>query len=110
MNRIEKLEIKISLRGIKYMVVIRLARVGSTKKPFYHIVVTEKRMKRNGRFIERVGFYNPVNQGKAHPYFLALERIEDWLNKGAQPSDTVHSLLKLVRKNGNPVEANLAIV
>ena len=73
------------------MVVIRLARGGAKKRPFYQIVATDSRNRRDGRFIEEVGYYNPLT----NPDEVKLEedKIFEWLEKGAQPSDTVRSLL-----------------
>lgn len=70
---------------------IRMRRMGSKRKPFYHIVVADSRMPRDGRFIEEVGYYNPLT----NPDEVKLEedKIFEWLEKGAQPSDTVRSLL-----------------
>lgn len=80
------------------MVVIRLARSGSKKRPFYHINVADARMPRDGRFIERVGFFNPVARGQEEPLRVDLERVEYWLGKGAQPTDRVAKLLKDAKK------------
>ena len=70
---------------------IRMRRMGSKRKPFYRIVVADSRMPRDGRFIEQVGYYNPLT----NPDEVKLEedKIFEWLEKGAQPSDTVRSLL-----------------
>ncbi len=76
------------------MVSIRLARSGAKKRPFYHIVVTNSRSARDGRFIERVGFFNPVAQGAETKLEVNAERVGYWLSKGAQPSDRVDQLLK----------------
>lgn len=70
---------------------IRMRRMGSKRKPFYRIVVADSRAPRDGRFIEEVGYYNPVSQPKELK--LDEDKIYDWLKKGAQPSDTVRSLL-----------------
>ena len=70
---------------------IRMRRMGSKRKPFYRIVVADSRMPRDGRFIEEVGYYNPVSQPKELK--LDEDKIFEWLEKGAQPSDTVRSLL-----------------
>jgi small subunit ribosomal protein S16 len=80
------------------MVSIRLSRAGAKKRPFYHLVVTDSRNRRDGRYLERVGFFNPV--GKQHEVNLRvdLERVDYWINQGAQPSDRVSSLLKVHRK------------
>lgn len=76
------------------MVVIRLARGGSKKRPFYSIVVADQRYQRNGRFIERVGFYNPIAQGKEEKIRLERERVAHWVEKGAQLSTRVATLVK----------------
>ena len=76
------------------MVVIRLARGGSKKRPFYNIVVAEQKNRRDGRFLERVGFYNPVASGKAENLRVSLDRINHWVSNGAQPSDAVARLLR----------------
>ena len=80
------------------MVSIRLSRAGAKKNPFYHLVVTDSRNRRDGRYIERLGYYNPV--GKAHEENLRvdLERVDFWLDRGARPSDRVAALLKASRK------------
>ena len=70
---------------------IRMRRMGAKRKPFYRIVVADSRAPRDGRFIEEVGYYNPVSQPKELK--LDEDRIFEWLKKGAQPSDTVRSLL-----------------
>ncbi len=80
------------------MVTIRLARHGSKKNPFYHITVADRAAKRDGRFVERVGFYNPLATGKAEKLRIDLERLDYWLSVGAQPSDTVKKLVQRVRK------------
>lgn len=76
------------------MVVIRLTRGGAKKRPFYHIVVADKARSRDGRFIERLGYFNPIASGKEIELQLNLERAEYWISKGAQPSDRVKSLIK----------------
>jgi len=76
------------------MIVIRLARGGSKKRPFYHFVVANKRDARDGRFIERLGYFNPLAQGQAHRLVLDLEQVNAWIAKGAQPSDRVKRLMK----------------
>lgn len=80
------------------MVTIRLARGGSKKRPFYQVVVTDSRSARNGRFIERVGFFNPLAQGKAEELRLNMERIEHWTGLGATVSDRVSALIKQAKK------------
>ena len=89
------------------MVTIRLARHGSKKNPFYHITVADRAASRDGRFIERVGFYNPVAKGQAEFLRVDLERADYWLSQGAQPSDLVKKLLKQARKSAAaaPAEA-----
>ncbi len=80
------------------MVTIRLARGGSKKRPFYQVVVTDSRNPRDGRFIERVGFFNPIAQGKAEELRLDLDRVNHWVGLGATVSDRVNSLIKQARK------------
>jgi small subunit ribosomal protein S16 len=81
--------------GAKYfMVVIRLSRSGSKKRPFYHLSVADERNPRDGRFIERVGFFNPVARGSEEALRVDAERVEYWMSKGAQPSARVAKLLK----------------
>lgn len=76
------------------MVVIRLARSGSKHRPFYNIVAADSRARRDGRFIERVGFYNPVANEKQERVRLHNDRINHWIGQGAQVSDAVAKLLK----------------
>lgn len=76
------------------MVTIRLARGGSKKRPFYHMVVTDKRNARDGRFIERVGFFNPVATGQEERIRVDNERVDHWVGQGAQLSDRVKKLIK----------------
>lgn len=76
------------------MVVIRLARGGSKNRPFYNVVVADSRCRRDGRFIERVGFYNPVAAENTEGLRLNQERISYWTGTGAQLSDTVARLVK----------------
>jgi small subunit ribosomal protein S16 len=75
------------------MVVIRLSRGGAKKRPFFNIVVADSRTRRDGRFIERVGFYNPVASGAEQPLRVAFDRIEHWTGSGAQMSPTVARLV-----------------
>lgn len=79
------------------MVIIRLARGGSKKRPFYHLTVADQRRARDSRFIERVGFFNPVARGQEEVSRIDLERVDYWLSKGAQPSDRVAGLIKAAR-------------
>jgi len=76
------------------MVVIRLARGGQKKRPFYHIVVTDSRNKRDGRYIERLGFFNPGATGQEVRLNLNSDRIEHWVKLGAKTSDRVGTLIK----------------
>jgi small subunit ribosomal protein S16 len=76
------------------MVVIRLARGGAKKRPFYNIVATDKQNRRDGRFIERIGYYNPVAVEGENGLNIAVDRITHWTKQGAQVSPTVERLLK----------------
>ena len=76
------------------MVVIRLARGGAKKRPFYNLVVADSRTRRDGRFIERIGFYNPIASEKEEGLRIALDRLTYWQQQGAQMSPTVARLVK----------------
>ena len=76
------------------MVVIRLSRAGAKKRPFYHICVSDRRNKRDGRFIERIGFYNPIAKDSEEKIRFDNERYDHWTSVGAIPSDTVLMLMK----------------
>ena len=76
------------------MVTIRLARGGSKKRPFYHLTVTDSRNARDGAFIERVGFFNPVARGQEERLRVDRDRVNYWVGQGAQTSDRVAQLLK----------------
>lgn len=80
------------------MVTIRLARGGAKKRPFYQIVVTYSRNARDGRFIERIGFFNPIASGNAEELRLDLDRVEHWVGLGATVSDRVSTLIKQAKK------------
>lgn len=80
------------------MVSIRLARGGSKRRPFYHVVVTDRRNSRDGRYIERLGFFNPGASGAEEDFRLDNDRLEYWISKGAQPSERVSSLIKSAQK------------
>ncbi|SFU60364.1 30S ribosomal protein S16 [Halomonas korlensis] len=80
------------------MVTIRLARAGAKKRPFYHLTVTDSRNSRDGRFIERLGFFNPVARGQEERLRVDLERVTHWQGQGAQLSDRVNELVKEARK------------
>ena len=75
------------------MVVIRLARGGAKKRPFYNIVVADSRERRDGRYLERLGFYNPMAAGGEQPLRVALDRVGYWTGVGAQLSPTVKRLV-----------------
>jgi len=76
------------------MVKIRLSRGGAKGRPFYHIIVADERKARDGRNIERLGFFNPVAAGKETRLQVDIDRANSWIAKGAQPSDKVRALLK----------------
>lgn len=94
------------------MVVIRLARGGAKKRPFYNIVVADSRLRRDGRFIERVGFYNPMASGGEQPLRVALDRVSYWTGVGAQMSPTVERLVDQAKASpgsvGVPAKAERA--
>lgn len=81
------------------MVVVRLARGGSKKRPFYYIVVADSRCRRDGRFIERLGFYNPFAAGGESPLRIAMPRLQYWRGVGAQFSEKVAQLVKKAEKD-----------
>ena len=76
------------------MVTIRLSRAGAKKRPYYHITVTDSRKPRDGRFIERVGFFNPIAQGKDVRLSIDHERVDYWVGTGATLSERVESLIR----------------
>jgi small subunit ribosomal protein S16 len=80
------------------MVTIRLARHGAKKTPFYHITVANREAKRDGRFVERVGFFNPLAKGQAEALRMDIDRVDYWLSVGAQPSERVKKLIVQARK------------
>lgn len=84
------------------MVRIRLSRAGATRRPFYHIVVTDRRKRRDGAYIERLGYFNPIASGDETGLKIDLERTEYWLSRGAQASDRVTSLIKQYRGTPQP--------
>ena len=84
------------------MVVIRLARGGSKKRPFYNIVATDSRNRRDGRFNERIGFYNPMASGAAPRLSINEASLNAWVANGAQMSDTVARLYKEFKKAADP--------
>lgn len=81
------------------MVTIRLARGGAKKRPFYHLVVTDSRNSRDGRFIERLGYYNPIATGQEKRLVLDSERAAFWVGRGAQPSNRAAALIKEAAKD-----------
>jgi len=76
------------------MVTIRLSRGGAKKRPFYHVVVTDSRNRRDGRYIERVGYFNPVATGGETRLKIDVERVQHWVGQGARTSERVAKLLK----------------
>lgn len=81
------------------MVVIRLSRAGAKKRPFYHVVVTDSRRRRDGgNYIERIGYYNPVARGQEVPVHIDMDKLTHWEQVGAQLSDRVKSLIKQLKK------------
>lgn len=81
------------------MVVIRLARGGAKKRPFYHIVVTDSRKRRDSGYIKEIGYYNPIASGKEIPLLINLEELNYWQGCGAQLSDRVKHLVKTFKKS-----------
>lgn len=80
------------------MVIIRLSRTGNKKRPFYHIVLADKKSPRDGRYVERLGFFNPIATGNSIEMKINLERIEYWIMNGAQISDKMNYLIKKYKK------------
>jgi small subunit ribosomal protein S16 len=76
------------------MIIIRLSRTGNKKRPFYHIVLADRRSPRDGRYVERLGYFNPIATGNAIEMKLNLKRIEYWIMNGAQLSTKMHYLIK----------------
>ena len=93
------------------MLTIRMARAGTKKRPFYHIVVADSRSPRDGRFIERIGYFNPLlPKDKTDRLKLDLDKVKSWMTKGAQPSDRVMRFLDAAgvakrEKRNNPEKA-----
>ncbi|MGI9258622.1 MAG: 30S ribosomal protein S16 [Gammaproteobacteria bacterium] len=81
------------------MVSIRLSRGGAKKRPFYHIIVTDSRNRRDGRYIERLGYFNPIAVGGERKLQVDLDRTDYWLSQGAQLSDRVATLMKQARSS-----------
>ncbi|MCG2633950.1 MAG: 30S ribosomal protein S16 [Gammaproteobacteria bacterium] len=86
------------------MVTIRLARTGAKKRPFYHLVVADSRKSRDGRFIERLGYFNPIARGQEEQLKIDLERVDYWIGTGAQTSDRVAQLVKQTRTTAAAAE------
>ena len=86
------------------MVVIRLTRAGAKKRPFYHICVSDRRNKRDGRFIEKIGFFNPIAKSGEEKIKVDLERFEYWTSVGAQPSETVEMLIARSKLSDKEIE------
>jgi len=80
------------------MVSIRLSRGGAKKRPFYHFVVTDSRNRRDGRYIERLGYFDPLGTGGDESLRIDLDRADFWIGRGARPSDRVSALMKQYRK------------
>ena len=80
------------------MVVIRLSRGGAKKRPFYHMVVTDSRKRRDGSYIERIGYFNPVARGQEVRLHIDVEKLSQWQKVGAQLSDRVSALIKEFNK------------
>ena len=90
------------------MVIIRLARSGAKKNPYYFITVADERRPRDGAFIERLGFFNPMARGQEERLRLDLDKLNDWISKGAQVSDRVKALVKESKLTPEELEAKIA--
>ncbi len=86
------------------MVVIRLSRAGAKKRPFYHICVSDRRNKRDGRFIEKIGFFNPIANSGEEKIKVDIERFEYWTSVGAKPSETVEMLIERSKLSDKEIE------
>ncbi|MDA1037685.1 MAG: 30S ribosomal protein S16, partial [Proteobacteria bacterium] len=89
------------------MVIIRLARSGAKKNPYYFITVADERNPRDGKFIERLGFFNPTAKGQEERLRLDLDKINEWVSKGAQLSERVQSLIKEANLSPEELQAKL---
>ena len=87
------------------MVVIRMSRGGSKNRPYFNVVVADSRNPRDGRFIERVGFFNPMAPEGTEQFRIALDRVAHWESKGAQASDAVQKLIKRGKQQAVPQAA-----
>ncbi len=83
------------------MVVIRLSRAGAKKRPFYHIVVTDSRRRRDSNYIESIGYFNPVARGQEVRLHLEMDKLTNWQKVGAQLSDRVSALIKEFNKKSS---------
>ena len=90
------------------MVIIRLARSGAKKNPYYFITVADERRPRDGAFIERLGFFNPMAKGQEERLRLDLDKLNEWVSKGAQVSERVNSLVKEAKLTPEELEAKMA--
>ena len=90
------------------MVVIRLSRSGAKKNPYYFITVADSRNARDGAFIERLGFYNPSAQGQEETLRIDIEKVDEWVSKGAQISDRVKRLIKDSKLSPEELDARKA--
>ncbi|MCC5863134.1 MAG: 30S ribosomal protein S16 [Gammaproteobacteria bacterium] len=90
------------------MVSIRLTRGGAKKRPFYHIIVTDSRNRRDGAYIERLGFFNPLAGSDVEQLRVDLARIDHWVGQGARPSERVAQLIKHARKGSTAAPAEQA--
>lgn len=94
------------------MVVIRLSRTGTNKRPFYYVVVADSRASRDGRYLERIGFYNPIAQGPEVYLRIDQERVSYWTGQGAQPTERVRDLIqeftKIGERTGAEYQAQMA--
>lgn len=86
------------------MVVIRLSRGGAKKRPFYNIIATDRRSRRDGRFIERIGYYNPMAAGQENVLHIAQDRLTFWRDNGAQLSASVQRLVHQAGRNASASE------
>ncbi len=87
------------------MVVVRLARGGAKKRPFYNMVVADSRCRRDGKFIERLGFYNPRATGGEESLRIQMDRLNHWQSQGAQLSDTVSRLAKQFARQQKTIQS-----
>ncbi|XOV90098.1 MAG: 30S ribosomal protein S16 [Pseudomonadota bacterium] len=83
------------------MLNIRLSRAGSKKRPFYHVTVADSRVARDGRYVERVGFFNPVARGAEERTRIDLDRVDYWMRQGAQMTERVAKIVKVYRKSSS---------